>query len=305
MAKLSTAVLLKHTYRTEKFIEKLENKSLFETCNGKMVELVYNLSDIDILQSLNRFKMNQLRLTDTEGFVYRLSDFVKTVEFGGKGARSGTVKEDQALHHLREQMNRIKIGNNSKTVPIMIGDTIYHAHDAESTSGTPKSDFHLVDENGTELAWISHKDGRKVTDHQQWGGISRRKEPVLHSHDESQAFINYVISEFPCGIPNATTIARKITDVQLQKMSVYGNRFGNEYGRQNVNIVLQGDIVLSSKDDYYEMTASHVHINGQDIAEDYTPTFMAIYKGDRNDFGIKGTRVVIAPLKSRKINSFV
>jgi hypothetical protein len=38
---------------------------------------------------------------------------------------------------------------------------------------------------------------------------------------------------------------------------------------------------------------------------DYEPVFMAIYKGDRSDFGIKGTRVVIAPVGSRKVTSII
>jgi hypothetical protein len=88
-------------------------------------------------------------------------------------------------------------------------------------------------------------------------------------------------------------------------MSVYGNEYGNKFGRQNTTLMLQGDVNLSKKGLNYEITATHTHVNGDDMTGDYEPVFMAIYKGDRSDFGIKGTRVVIAPVGSRKVTSII
>lgn len=304
MTKLTASELLKYSRRTELFITKIKEHSPFEITNGDMVNLLGSDIVINSLSSGDRKTLNKLRIQDTNGNTYKLSDFVKTKEFGGKGAGSGTIKENQALLSFRNKLNVIKSTIGQSSVPIMIGDTIHYTHDVVSTPGTPKSDFHLVDETGLELIWISHKDGHKAKDHQQWGGMSKRNEPLIHNTEETQQFISYIKSEFPKGLPNATTIARKITDDHLKKISIYGNQYGNEFGRQNVNLVLQGDISLIDCGNHYQLTATHIHHNGDDMVDDYEPVFMAIYKGDRNDCGIKNTRMVIAPVGSRKITYF-
>ena len=80
-------------------------------------------------------------------------------------------------------------------------------------------------------------------------------------------------------------------------MAVYGNGYSGSLGIQNVSIVLQGPVTLKGS----KLSANHVHENGETITGDYEPVFMAMYKGpDRNDFGVKKTRVVISPLGGRK-----
>jgi hypothetical protein len=69
--------------------------------------------------------------------------------------------------------------------------------------------------------------------------------------------------------------------------------------------MLQGNVKLTKAGSYYKISATHTHTNGDKMEGDYEPVFMAIYKGDRSDFGIKGTRVVIAPIGSRKLTSEV
>ena len=103
--------------------------------------------------------------------------------------------------------------------------------------------------------------------------------------------------EFPNGLPNTITLYRKIKDKTLQKKSIYGNQYGKPLGRQNVSIVLQGPIKLSGG----KLTANHVLYNGQNIPGGYEPVLMAMYKGpDRNDAGVKKTRLSIYPIEGRK-----
>jgi hypothetical protein len=305
MAQLSASEIRKYDWRSEVFIRKLQEQSPFEIKGGKKVILIPPKGVDRILRLGSNKDLNDLRFADTKGTIYKLSDFVKNSDFGGKGEGAGTVKEDIALKSLREQIDEAKKKDGTAALKIKIGNKTYDVFDAVSTPGTPKSDFHLIDINGSEIVWISHKDGKTEKDFQQWGGISRTKEPTIYSHPESQKFIEDIKELFPNGLPNATTIARKITDSKLKMMSVYGNEYGGRFSRQNTTLMLQGTVKLEKRNNAYVITAYHTHTNGENMTGGYEPVFMAIYKGDRSDFGIKGTRVVIAPAGCRKITSVI
>jgi hypothetical protein len=305
MAQLSASELRKYDWRPEVFIRKLQEQSSFEISGGQKVILVAPKNAEKILRSGSVKELNDLKFDDTEGNIYKLTDFVKNQDFGGKGERGGTIKEDKALSSLRDQIEEAKKKQKSSTINVKIKNKTYKVYDAVSTPGTPKSDFHLLNVNGEEVVWISHKDGRTEKDFQQWGGMSQKSEPAIYSHQEVQSFIKDLKNLYPDGLPNATTLARKIKDDRLKNMSVYGNEFGGSHSRQNVTITLQGNISLTQSGQNYELTAYHTHVNGEELRGGYEPCFMAIFKGDRSDFGVKGTRIVIAPIGSRKITNFI
>jgi hypothetical protein len=53
------------------------------------------------------------------------------------------------------------------------------------------------------------------------------------------------------------------------------------------------------------LTANHVHLNGESVdAGGFEPVLMAIYKGDRSDAGVRGTRIVISPIGGRSGDPF-
>lgn len=306
MAQLSGSELRKYSWRPEVFIRKLNEKSPFEVTGGKKVLILTPAKSVEkILRTGSNKELNDLRFGDDKGHVWKLTDFVKNAEFGGKGAGSGTAKEDIALKELNDQIKAALVKEGRPEIQVKIGNKVYPCAMAVSTPGTPKSDFHLVDTNGKEVAWISHKDGSRARDFQQWGGLSRSKEPKLANHSETQAFISELLKIYPNGLPNATTLGRGIKDKKLKMMSVYGNEFGQQFSRQNVTLMLQGQVKLNKVGNYYTITATHTHINGEDMTGDYEPIFMAVYKGDRSDFGVKGTRIVIAPAGSRKISGII
>lgn len=305
MANLSAKEIRKYDYRPEVFIKKIKTKSPFEITGGKKVTLIAPKNYEKTLRSGTAVQLNELRFASTSGTAYKLSDFVKTPEFGGKGEGASTAKEDAALMSLREQIKAAKKKEGSATINIRIGTKVYKVADAESTPGTPKSDFHLLDNAGKEVAWISHKDGSQPNDFQQWGGMTEDGEPKIFAHPETQKFIKDMLKLYPKGLPSATTVARKIKSQALKNMAVYGNEYGGDFSRQNVTLMLQGSVQLSKNGSSYKITATHTHVNGEDMKGGYEPVFMAIYKGDRNNFGLKGTRVGISPLASRKIKGMV
>ena len=306
---LSAKELRKYSWRADTFIRKINDAELFEVTGNKKVKILAPQKTLDILKSGSDTELRDLRLADIDGNIYKLTDFVKNKDFGGRGEGSGTAKEDRALSSLRDQINKAKSDEGRATIKIQIGSKTYDVFDVVTTPGTPKSDFHLIDIDGKSVAWISHKDGSTAKDFQQWGGLSASKEPKLSSHSESTKFIDdlkaYCKAKGLTGLPRATTVARKISDKNLKMLSVYGNAYGGNYNTQNVTLMLQGDVVLNKTNGTYNITAKHTHLNGEDMTGDYEPVFMAIYKGDRSDYNVTGTRIVIAPAGCRKITEYI
>jgi len=302
MAALTPNEIFKYEWRVELFLRKYHEKEPFEVKGNKKVIFVENRDIVKAIKSRDSTSMTKIGLLAIDGIPYKFSDLEKSKEFGGRGAGAGTAKEDRELMSLIKQIDEAKATMASATIPIRIKNKVFEIFTAESTPGTPKSDFHLVDIDQKEVVWISHKDGRSAKDFQQWGGISQRIEPLIYNHPETQKFIKDLKQVYPNGLPPKTTLGRKIIDKKLKLMSVYGNEYGRQLGRQNTSIMLQGPVKLVKKGNVYELDSNHVHYNGEDMINDYEPIFMAIYKGDRSDAGVKGTRIVISPIGGRKLS---
>lgn len=300
--KLTPAEWRKYDWRVDVFLKKYKEQDEFYLADGKKVKFEYSR---EVERQMKAKDFNKVVLTDKDGNAYKLSQLGKTPEFGGKGEGASTSKEDRELASLRNQLNELKSKLASSTVPIKIGKKVYHVFDAVTTPGVPKSDFHLVDIDGNEIVWISHKDGSKPSDFQQWSGISNRKEPDIFNHPETKSFIEDLKAMYPDGLPRATSLYRKITDEKLKMLAVYGNQYKKSLGQQNVSILIQGPVKLIRSGSSYKFTSNHIHFNGDKITGDFEPVLCAIYKGDRSDAGVKGTRIVIMPIKGRKMKGTI
>jgi hypothetical protein len=302
MASLTTKELFKYDWRVEIFLKKYKNQESFKLTTGASVVFVPNKKIIQAVKAGDVAAINQIGLVDLKGNHYAFGKIEKTTEFGGKGAGFGTTKEDIELEKLQKQIEKLKVELASPTVPIRVGSKTYKVAGAASTPGTPKSDFHLVDNDGNEVVWISHKDGKTPKDFQQWGGMT---ESIIKNHREVQSFAKDVYNKFNGKIPKATTVARKIKAQILKNYSVYGVDYGRALGRQNVSILIQGPVNLIKKGQSYQFVSNHVHINGEKITGGFEPVLMAIYKGDRSNFNVAGARFAIQPLESRKITEYI
>ena len=302
MAALSVGELFKYDWRVEIFLRKYEANEAFTLVGGKKVKFIADKDVISAVKRNDRTTLNKLGLLDSTGTRYAFGKLEKTAEFGGKGAGAGTAKEDIELASLQKQIDELKVELASHSVPIKVGRKVYQAAGAESTYGTPKSDFHLLDNEGNEIVWISHKDGSTPKDFQQWGGMTERG---IESDAEVQDFVKAVHEKFGSEIPRATTVARKIKKENLKNKSVYGIKYGTSLGQQNVSILIQGPVKLKKNGKNYEFTSNHIHFNGDRITNGFEPVMMAMYKGDRNQFGVKGARFAIQPIESRKISEFI
>lgn len=242
-----------------------------------------------------------LSFSTTSGGIIRLSELQKTREFGGKGSGSSTVAEDSQLNSLKDQLNLLQ---SDGAVDLTVGNSVYSVSDVVSTPGTPKSDFHFTNEYGDAVAWVSHKDGKTAKAFGQWGGVSDRElNSVYEQHpeieDEVHSFVDAVRSFVGREMPRATTIARPIRSEHLKMVSVFGLAYGDEHGEQNVTTVLQGCVKI---EDGHLVGSGGTHANGSEFTDEYEPMIMAMYKGDRNQFGIEGARFSIYPRGGRKIH---
>ena len=284
------------------FLQKLANQEPFVPAGGETPSIIIKV-DAETLENIRAGKIPSVFKT-ADGATIRLSQLEKTTEFGGKPGVTGTEIEDRELASLQAQLQSLK--GNAPEIKIKIGDRIVNVSDVVSTPGTPKSDFHFVDSKGNSVAWVSHKDGSKATSFGQWGGLSDREMlPVYAAHpDIKKAVLQFVVDvKNLVGdvMPNATTIARPAPEA-LQLIAVYGNRFGGPRGPQNVDVVLQGSVTIQNGE---LVGATSTHSNGDPIKGSYEPSMMAIYKGDRDGFGIKGARFSVYPMGGRKVHKLI
>jgi len=318
-ASLSTTQLKKRD-NLDTFAEKIRDSIPFIDSNGREVVLGYRdksknkeLYDQIINQGIDALKQfasgRSILIPTVSGSMVNLNQLEKTAEFGGS-QRKGTEKEDAQLRRLNEIVARIASEENIPYVPIKVGSDVHNVIRFETTPGTPKSDFHAIDDKGQECIWISHKDGSSAKDFSQYGGMSRRVEPKIAAHPEVAAFVNdvkkWLEENGHDSMPPRTTLAREIKDKQLKGMSIYGNEYGSNYGRQNCQILLQGKVGLKKSGKAYEMIASgHVQVNPKMPKEEsYAPTLMVMHK-TRQDYGIDKARFSIYTKGGRKVTEFI
>ena len=317
MASLSIKELAKRN-NLSIFSEKIKKGKPFtvECGGGKSVKLheeysKYSLKDLEslkdprgtiLLQTTNKSD----KIGNARAGTVRLNQLCKTSEFTTRTQKT-TVAEDKEVASLNKQLTEIMDSTGFEYVKVKVGKNNYTVKSVVKTKGTLKSDFNFVDTKGKAVGFVSHKDGTSPKGFQQWSGTSQKNAKEIYNHKETQDFIKTLKGMFPDGMPNATTVGRKITSPKLKKMAVYGQDVGNgSTGVNNVDLVLQGPVKLKKVGSYYQLTSSYnPKSNGQPISGSYEPILLGVYKGDRSDHGIKGARITINPLGGRTVKEYV
>ena len=276
--------------------------------NGQKVKIDPAVANtLRSVEDLDQYQQGQSIVfpTTLKGEV-RLTQLYKDSAFSGR-TQNTTAAEDAEVSSIRRKLEQIKNQTGSDFVNLQVGKNSYQVVNVESTPGTPKSDFHFRDVNGNMVGFVSHKDGSSATSIQQWGGMTPRGEPMIAAHPETQAFVQTCQAKFGNSMPRATTVARKIKDNRLKMMAVYGSGFGGGLSIQNVDVLLQGSVNITRTGvGRYKLVASaNTHSNGDPIGGAYEPVFMCIYKGDRDNYGIKNARMVISGKGGRSIKQYV
>lgn len=226
------------------------------------------------------------------------NDFLKDASLGGKGAGSGTAAEDAALTAFRLELEKCLEHENQAEIKIKVGGRVVEVSGIESTPGTPKSDFHLVNAMGQEVAWLSHKDGTKASQFQQYGGLTADWNKHYSNNKDVEAFIKQVQELKPDGLQRGDSYWRYVKDKKVAQLTIWGPDFGKGRGRNNVDEFHQGTMKLKKSGSVYEITSVHKEINGAVASKsgsgNYTPIYVARFTSDRGfnkGGGIKNARV--------------
>ena len=298
MAALSPNELSKRNNFTV-FVNRIKTNGYFtlNEGNGQRVQITQKFAyQLKSLEDLEKFKDNRgsviLPTGSTGSSSIRLSQLFKDDAFKTRTGNP-TAKEEEQIKLVREQLEKIKQKIGSDFVKLRVGKNTYEVTEVEKTPGTPKSDMNFIGRNGVRLGFCSLKDGATAGAIQQWGGASVSREPLIAAHPEVTAFVEAARKMFPKEIPQGTTVAREISDQKLRMQGIYGSGYGGSLGVNNVDVLLQGSVKINSiNSTEYQITGSAMtHSNGSTLPPEYQPVLMAIYKGDRSDYGIKNARI--------------
>jgi hypothetical protein len=293
--------------RIDIFFDKIKEGKEFLLVSGKFIKLKEDVNAeaaaMIAFKARDSKTLNKIELTDIHGHKYKFADFSKTGEFGGRGAGSGTVAEDAALADIKKKLNALLIEIGMPYIKVKVGNTIVHMADIISTPGTPKADFHVLDEHGNEVAWISHKKGSKANDFQQYGGmveIANESEVMLFAKDVKKALAEQGLTR----LPMKTAFARPVESKRVILKSVYGKDYKNTVAdsRQNINVLYQGPMEFEKKGDFYIIKSNHTMIHGEIPSGDYECYYYCRPAQDRTQFGVPGARFFIVAKKTAIMN---
>jgi hypothetical protein len=281
---------------------KIENNEEFYTTKGNEI-LFYATSSHSLLFEnilLNEIRQispsinNHVLFLDIKGEKYTFKHIYKNHEFGGKGKGSGTAIEDYNLKLLNDNIQ--KLNKIQGDIDIKVGNTIYKSIiKAKTQKGFPKSDFNLIDKDGKEVVFISHKKANKTPsakDFIRWSGFTD-----YNHHPDVKLFnyniINHLIMHNLTGIPRKSKLIFPIKDDLLIKKLIYGKNYGDTFEKDNVTIICQGLIELVHiNKNLYELKSQHTLYNGDIPEGDYYPYLTSTYRKDRKMFGINNNEAI-------------
>ena len=273
--------------RTQVFIQKVKDGEPFMTNKGAVVIDKGELPNIEKGMDTRGYRDNlKAKTTDNKPTSVSYSrEFLKTPEFGGKGAGFGTAAEDAHLAAFVKELETVFVAENQPIINLVINGRTVECAGIISTPQrgrrAPKSDFSIVNSKKEEVAFLSHKAGKKPSDFQQYGGLSA---DAFSGNEEVIQFMKDLKAKFPDGLDRGQSAFRLVQDNSVINMSVYGVDYGGAPGHENVDEFHQGFMKLKKKpgNATYEITSTHKGQNGGDIeGTGYEAIYYARYTGDR------------------------
>lgn len=281
-------------------IKSSTSTSIVLLVNGNRIEEMHRVAKF--LAKLNAVVDSNLKGSSIGGIkVGNVKILIK-----GAGKTGGLDVESAAISTLESAVFSA-IAETGGPIKIKLGDgkIIQKVSRVIKTAGTPKSDFHLADDSGKPLIHISHKKGKTPKDFQQWGGLT---EDRIKNHKETKAFILKCQALYDAQIPPSESAYSVIKSKDLKMMSVFGvNSDKGTIDDNRVDVLIQGDPGLKkiSKGIYTLTATGHIHYHGEVPDGGFTPVLAVIYKGDRDQFGIKGARFSIYPKDGRSFKTHI
>lgn len=306
---MSNFNILKHNDLTKRggdrltvFLDKIKSGNEFVTTKGIAVLDKGQYTLLKSAMGVNGFSAELKGKVKGKSVVLKYpSDFYKTPEFGGKGGGSGTAAEDKYLTSFRESLMAVLKKEKKPFIRLKLaGKRIVNCADVGKTDRTgmrfdPKSDFSILDENGKEVGWLSHKAGSKASHFQQYGGLS---DSAFTNNAEVKKFMKDCVARYPKGLPSGVSLYRFVKDKKVIHMSVYGVDYGKTASLQNVDEFHQGEVEVVKSGSTYILKSTHKGINGDIPDGEYQAIYFARYTSDR------GARVAGEFLPNARVGVF-
>lgn len=231
----------------------------------------------------------------------RTKGFLKTGEFGGRGAGSGTNAETIAMNHFNKGLNKILVKERVSQISLKINGRTVMCAAMVKTEGKfggyePKSDMTIVDMKGEAQAYISHKAGRSAKDYQQYGGVSDKALPSkYHNNADIKDFMKTIIALRPEGLKTGDSFYRPLKDENLVKMMMYGPKFGSLPSISNVDEFHLGNMTLKGRGEGpYTIESIHKGTNGDFPKGEFEAVLFARFQGKRGNARAAGEELVKA-----------
>ena len=272
----------------ETFIGTGEQEYKLSFAKDEYAELFAN-QDIDGIKQVSGNRTNSFPFFEDEsGKTVTISDLLKAPEFGGKGSGSGTTKEDFALSAINQALQEL----GSIDVRLSADGPLYKGIvKATTVKGTPKADFTLDTEQGPVI-FISHKDGSKPTDFQQYGGFTG-----LMEEPEIKAFIEDVSKLTDGSLEPKQSFKRALKGEAIKLKAIYGlNQSTENFNIDNCQVVYQGPVkFVKQSDNSYLVESNHTLLNPELPTGGYEPILYVSYRKGRNSAGLLNCRFGIYP----------
>lgn len=306
--------LTKDPDRIERFLQKIKEGDPFDTTDGKQVQISFinteNESEDSIESAFEKGGRSELiRLggdtinranffKDKDGNTYSIGDFLKTQEFGGWGKGSGTREEDRNLKLLQKQIEKLVEENDGNPIKVFVeGQEPKEIVDAQTQPGTPKSDFNIIDENSESTIFISHKKKGDATAFVRWSGFTKYVDhPEVQQFNEALRDIISKTPEWEGKLPRMTSFTKRVEDLELARKLIYGRDYGENFSKQFVNIVIQGEIKLEKNGSSYKLTGDTTLIPPEVPSnEEYHPYLTSTFRSGRSNFNILTNEAIARP----------
>lgn len=304
--------LRKDENRVLTFLKKIKEKEPFATVsNGDVTIPTSSYDEVKMFMNADgNFPKSgtNMIVSTSKGKLKIPGDFLKTGDFGGRGAGSGTNAETLAMNYFNENLNKILRREGVPEIKLRINGRTVMCAAMVKTEGKyqgyePKSDMTIIDGQGKPVAYISHKAGRSAKDYQQYGGLSVKALPTKYRTNPAvKKFMQDVNKLRPEGLRSGDSFYRPIEDQRLVKMMMYGPLFGGKPSISNVDEFHLGNMNLKGKGEGpYTIESVHKGTNGEMPTGEFQAVFFVRFQARRGDARaagevVKNARVGVFPL---------
>lgn len=217
--------------------------------------------------------------------------------------------ENAAIGALEHNLANAYLNSTDITIRLDNGKELKNPIGVIKTIGTPKSDFHLINSSG-ETIHVSHKKGSLPKDFQQWSGMTEDEISTNHYAKKFQREMQRRYSELSSGESIAMRIPDTKRGTELKLMAVYGvdSLSSKESGPNRVDCLLQGNPTLIPQGHgVFRLTTDTNQVYSYPTLPNgnYDPVMALVYKGDRNNMGIRGARASIYPFAGRNFKEVI